>query len=52
MKVAQLLGHGTLAAPDVRGHGLLSCRRDGPFAVFLEPLVAGDETASLAGLSP
>ena len=35
VKVEQLLGRGTLAAPGVRGQGLLSCRRDGPFAVFL-----------------
>ena len=41
---------GTLVALSVQGHGLP--QSFGPIRVFLEPLVADDQKASLASLSP
>ena len=48
---------GTLAAPSVQGHGLLQPRIYGPIRVFFfffffEPLLADDQKAFLASLSP
>ena len=47
---------GTLAAPSVQGHGLLQPWIYGPISVFffffLEPLLADDQKAFLASLSP
>ena len=42
---------GTLAAPSVQGHGLLLLQELWPYQSFFEPLVAGDQKASLASLS-
>ena len=50
MKVAQLLG---LWGPCVQGHGLPLLQELWPIRVyFFEPLVAGNQKASLASLSP
>jgi len=44
---------GTLTAPSVQGHGLPPPRELWPYrSLFFEPLVAGDQKASLASLSP
>ena len=44
---------GTLAAASVQGLGLPSLQEVWPYqSFFFEPLVAGDQKASLAGLSP
>ena len=48
---------GTPVAPSVQGHGLPPLQEYGPIRVFFfffffEPLVAGDQKASLASLSP
>ena len=44
---------GTLAVPSVQGYGLPPLQELWPYQeCFFEPLVAGDEKASLAGLSP
>ena len=44
---------GTLAMPSVQGHGLPPPQELWPYqSFFFEPLVAGDQKASLAGLSP
>ena len=42
---------GTLAAPSVQGHGLPLLQELCPYQSFFEPLVAGDQKASLAILS-
>ena len=54
MKVVQLAWlSGTLAVPNVQGHGLLLPQELWPYRVFfIEPFVAGDQKASLASLSP
>ena len=43
---------GTLAVPSVQGHGLPLLQELCPIKVFPEPLVAGDQKASWASLSP
>ena len=43
---------GTLAAPSVQGHGLPLPQELWPYQSLFEPLVAGDQKASLASLSP
>ena len=44
---------GTLAAPSVQGHRLPPLQELWPYqSLFFEPLVAGDQKASLARLSP
>ena len=43
---------GTLAAPSVQGHGPPLPQELWPHQSFFEPLVAGAQKASLAGLSP
>ena len=43
---------GTLAAPSVRGHGLPPLQELRPYQSLFEPLVAGNQKASLANLSP
>ena len=44
---------GTLSAPRVQGHGLLPPQELWPYqSLCFEPLVAGDQAASLASLSP
>ena len=43
---------GTLAMPSVQGHGLPPPQELWPYQFFFEPLVAGDQKASLASLSP
>ena len=43
---------GTLAAPSAQGHGLLSLQGLRLSESFFKPLVAGDQKASLASLSP
>ena len=44
---------GTLVAPSVQGHGLPPPQELRPSqSLFVEPLVAGDQKASLASLSP
>ena len=43
---------GTLVAPSVQGHGLPQPLELWPYQSFLEPLVAGDQKASLTSLSP
>ena len=44
---------GTLLAPRVQGHGLLPPQELRPYqSLCFEPLVAGDQAASLASLSP
>ena len=42
---------GTLVAPSVQGHGLPLPQELWPYQSFSEPLVAGDQKASLASLS-
>ena len=42
---------GTLVAPSVQGHGLPQPLELWPYQSFLEPLVAGDQKASLTSLS-
>ena len=51
MKAAQLLGLLNLAASSVQGHGLPPLQESRPYQSFFEPLVAGDQKASLATLS-
>ena len=43
---------GTLAAPSVQGHKLPQQQELWPYQSFFEPLVAGDQKASLASLLP
>ena len=43
---------GTLAAPSVQGHGLPLLQKLRPYHTLCEPLVAGNQKASLANLSP
>ena len=43
---------GTLAAPSAQGHGLLSLQGLRLSESFFKLLVAGDQKASLASLSP
>ena len=43
---------GTLAAPSVQDTDCLYCRNMTLSESFFEPLVAGDQKASLASLSP
>ena len=43
---------GTLAAPSVQGHKLPLQQELWPSESFFEPLVAGNQKASLASLSP
>ena len=43
---------GTLATPSVRGHKLPPWQELWPCQSFFKPLVAGDQKASLASLSP
>ena len=43
---------GTLAVPSVRGHGLPLPQELWPYQSFFKPLVAGNQKASLASLSP
>ena len=43
---------GTLAAPSVQGHGLPLLQKLRPYHTLFEPLVAGNQKASLANLSP
>ena len=43
---------GTLAGPSVQGHRLPLLQELWPYQSFFEPLVAGDQKASLAILSP
>ena len=43
---------GTLATPSVQGQGLPLPQEAWPRVSFFEPLVAGDQKASLASLSP
>ena len=43
---------GTLAAPTVQRHGLPLLQELWPYQSFFEPLVAGDQKACLASLSP
>ena len=42
---------GTPAVPSVQGHGLPPPQELWPYQFFFEPLVAGDQKASLASLS-
>ena len=42
----------TLAAPSVQGHGLPLPQELWPYQSFSEPLVAGDQKASLTSLPP
>ena len=43
---------GTLAVPSVQGHGLPLLQELWPYqSLFFQPLVAGDQKASLASLS-
>ena len=42
---------GTLAVPSVQGHRLPLPQKLWPYQSFFEPLVAGDQKASLASLS-
>ena len=52
MKVPQLVWLvGTLEAPSVQGHGLPLLQELWPYQSIFEPLVAGDQKASLASLS-
>ena len=52
VKAANRLACGDLAAPSVQGHGLPPLQELGPCQnLFFEPLVAGDQKASLASLS-
>ena len=41
-----------VVAPNVQGHGLPQPLELWPYQSFLEPLVAGDQKASLTSLSP
>ena len=43
---------GMVVAPSVQGHGLPQPLELWPYQSFLEPLVAGDQKASLTSLSP
>ena len=43
---------GALAAPSVQGHGLPPLQELRPYHSLFEPLVAGNQKASLASLSP
>ena len=43
---------GTLVVPSVQGHGLPWLQELWPYQSFFKPLVAGDQKASLAILSP
>ena len=43
---------GTLVVPIVQGHGLPLPQELRPYQSFSKPLVAGDQKASLASLSP
>ena len=43
---------GTLAAPSVQGHGLPLLQELWPYQSFFKPLVAGNQKASFASLSP
>ena len=43
---------GTLAAPSVQGHKLALLQELWPYQSFLKPLIAGNQKASLASLSP
>ena len=43
---------GTLVAPSVQGHGLPPLQELRPYHSLFEPLVAGNQKASLASLSP
>ena len=43
---------GTLAAPSVQGHKLPPWQELWPYQSLFEPLVAGNQKASLASLSP
>ena len=43
---------GTLVAPSVQGHKLPPRQELWPYQSFFKPLVAGDQKASLAILSP
>jgi len=43
---------GTLAVPSVQGHRLSLPQSYGPIRDFFKPLVAGNQKASLASLSP
>ena len=44
---------GTLVVPSVQGHGLPLLQELWPYQkLFFEPLVAGDQKASLTSLSP
>ena len=43
---------GTLEAPSVQGHGLPPLQELRPYHSLFEPLVAGNQKASLASLSP
>ena len=43
---------GTLAAPSVHGQGLLPLQESWPHQSFFKSLLAGDQKASLASLSP
>ena len=42
---------GTMAAPSVQGHGLPPPQELWPNQSFFQPLVAGDQKASLASIS-
>ena len=53
MKVAQLLGfRGPRGLPSVQEHRLTPQQELWPYQSFFKPLVAGDQKASLASLSP
>ena len=43
---------GTLVVPSVQGHGLPLPQELWPYQSLIEPLVAGDQKASLTSLSP
>ena len=43
---------GTLVAPSVQRHGLPPLQELWPYQSFFKPLVAGDQKASMASLSP
>ena len=43
---------GMVVAPSVQGHGLPQTLELWPYQSFLEPLVAGDQKASLTSFSP